>query len=88
MINGLGFMVYGYGFNRIYDARIAKFLSVDPLASKYPAWSPYVFVYNNPLKFIDPDGREGIVVSGSPGEHKNRKHFLVNRCKPTHDQSL
>ena len=27
---------------------------------------------------IDPDGREGIVVSGSPGKHDNKKHFLIN----------
>jgi predicted RND superfamily exporter protein len=48
------------------------------MASKYPQWSPYVFVFNSPLIHIDTDGREGIVVSGSPGDHKNREHFLVN----------
>jgi hypothetical protein len=52
-------------------------LSVDPLAEKYPGFSPYVYVYNNPLNYIDPDGKEGIVVSGSPGNHKN-EHFLKN----------
>jgi RHS repeat-associated protein len=35
-----------------------RFLSVDPLASKYPAISPYAYVANNPIMFIDPDGRE------------------------------
>jgi len=49
--------VYDYGF-RIYDARIAKFLSVDPLAEKYTAWSPYAYCLNNPIIYIDPDGRE------------------------------
>jgi hypothetical protein len=33
---------------------------------------------NNPVNAIDPDGREGIVVSGSPGEHDNKLHFLIN----------
>lgn len=37
---------------------IARFLSTDPLAEKYPNISPYAYVANNPIIFIDPDGRE------------------------------
>src|SRR5690625_5240138 len=43
---------------RIYDSRSGRWLSVDPLAEKYPGISTYAFVANNPLMFIDPDGRE------------------------------
>jgi hypothetical protein len=32
---------------------------VDPLVVKYQSWSPYNYVYNNPLKFVDPTGMEG-----------------------------
>ena len=32
-------------------------LSMDPLASKYPSMSPYVFTGNNPIMLVDPDGR-------------------------------
>ena len=48
---------YYYGA-RYYDPKVSVWLSVDPLAHKYPAWSSYNFVMNNPLLFIDPDGRE------------------------------
>jgi RHS repeat-associated protein len=46
-----------YGM-RIYDPRIAKFLSVDPLTKEYPWYTPYQFAGNNPVKFIDLDGLE------------------------------
>ncbi|CAM3815886.1 RHS repeat-associated core domain-containing protein [Flavobacterium branchiophilum] len=37
-------------------------MSVYPLAEKYPNISPYVYVANNPINAIDPDGREIIYV--------------------------
>tara|TARA_B110000093_G_scaffold180904_1_gene223842 strand:- start:724 stop:1659 length:936 start_codon:yes stop_codon:yes gene_type:complete len=46
-----------YGF-RIYDPRIGRFLSTDPLASTFPWYTPYQFAGNKPIKFIDIDGLE------------------------------
>lgn len=33
---------------RIYDPRVGKFLSVDPLAKQYPFYTPYQFAGNMP----------------------------------------
>lgn len=63
---------------RYYDPKISVWLSVDPLAHKFPSLTPYHFVHNNPIHIVDPNGEEGIVVSGQPGHHKNKKHFLIN----------
>ncbi len=43
---------------RYFDPNIGRWLGVDPLAGKYPGFSPYNYVANNPLKFIDPDGKD------------------------------
>ncbi|MCD4680190.1 MAG: hypothetical protein K8S00_07365 [Bacteroidales bacterium] len=43
---------------RIYDPRLGKFLSVDPLTKEYPWYTPYQFAGNKPIAFIDRDGEE------------------------------
>lgn len=55
--HGTSGATYDYGF-RIYDARIAKFLSVDPLTKSYPWYTPYQFAGNKPIWAIDLDGLE------------------------------
>jgi RHS repeat-associated protein len=46
---------YNFGA-RIYDNRIARWMSLDPAAKEYPEFSDYIFVANSPLSFIDPTG--------------------------------
>lgn len=49
--------IYDYGF-RIYNPRLGKFLSVDPLTQNYPWYTPYQFDGNTPIWAIDLDGLE------------------------------
>ncbi len=48
---------YDYGF-RIYNPRLGRFLSVDPLTASYPWYTPYHFAGNKPIWAIDLDGLE------------------------------
>ncbi len=48
---------YDYGF-RIYNPRLGRFLSVDPLTQEYPWYTPYQFAGNKPVWCIDLDGLE------------------------------
>ena len=41
---------------RIYDPRVGRWMSTDPLERKYAAVSSYVFSLDNPVKYVDPDG--------------------------------
>ena len=59
---GGGGSTYDYGF-RIYNPRIAKFLSVDPLTASYPWYTPYQFAGNTPIAAIDLDGLEEVPAS-------------------------
>jgi RHS repeat-associated protein len=44
---------------RIYDSRVSRFLSRDPLQKKYPFYTPYLFSRNTPIWTIDVGGLEG-----------------------------
>ena len=54
---GLGWYAYGA---RWYDPSIGRWGQIDPLAEKNPFESSYIYVHNNPLAYIDPDGQDGI----------------------------
>ena len=47
---------YGYFGARYYNSDWSIWLSVDPMADKYPSHSPYVYCGNNPIKLKDPNG--------------------------------
>ncbi len=60
--------VYDYGF-RIYDSRLGRFLSVDPLTMSYPFCTPYQFSGNTPIAAIDLDGEEMKLVYSIKGNN-------------------
>ena len=43
---------------RYYTSDLSTWLSVDPMAAKYPSLSPYTYCADNPIKLVDPNGEE------------------------------
>lgn len=63
---------------RIYDTRIGRWLSIDPLVKKYPEFSPYIFSNNKPIWFTDPDGldpRVAIIIEQHPEKNEFNDHI-------------
>jgi hypothetical protein len=49
----------------------ARWISVDPLASRYPSWSPYTYTLDNPLTYTDPDGQKVEFAQNQTQQFKN-----------------
>jgi len=67
-----------YGM-RIYDTRLGRFLSEDPLRKDYPELTPYQFSGNSPITFTDRDGEEQMfrMPDGSTYVHPPSDHLRV-----------
>ena len=44
---------------------VSRFISIDPHAERYYSISPYVYCNNNPINYIDPDGRDWYSQNGT-----------------------
>ena len=78
----LGLNVYDYGA-RIYEPAAPHFWQIDPLAEKYHTQSPYVYADNNPVMFMDIDGK------GTEDDYKfNKKTGKISFVRHTNDKNF
>ncbi|RAI99480.1 RHS repeat-associated protein [Chitinophaga skermanii] len=65
---------YNYGF-RIYDPRVGRFLSVDPLSKKYVFLTSYQFSGTKPIVAVDEDGQEDHIYTISFFDKQGKASF-------------
>ncbi|MFZ4929787.1 RHS repeat-associated core domain-containing protein [Chryseobacterium sp. Mn2064] len=65
-----------------------RWISPDPLSEEFPSWSPYNYAFNNPLKFVDPDGRAPEEVNGCCWWLRLMPLFEESSIKPTVIETL
>ena len=68
--------LYYYGA-RYLNPVASIWYGTDPLMEKYPNVSPYVYCHGNPLKFIDPDGRDTLNINNTNGKWTFNKPILA-----------
>ena len=74
-----GFSYFGA---RYYDSDLMTgWLSVDPMADKYPSLSPYAYCAWNPVKLVDPDGEEIWIVGDDGTKIKYKANMTSSHIK-------
>ena len=63
---------------RVYDPRLARFLSVDPLCRNFPYVSSYAYAGNNPVQNIDVNGEFKFPAANN---YPNLAKYLENNIK-------
>ena len=66
--------LYYYGA-RYYDPRVSLWISTDPYEDKYPFVNSYCYVLNNPIKLIDPNGKDVYIWYKDKNGHDRTFHF-------------
>ena len=85
---------YYYFGVRYYNSDLSLWLSVDPMADKYPSLSPYNYYVWNPMRIVDPDGMDTFYIHLDRGriykQESERNHSVqfIKNSKRIEDRTI
>ena len=65
-------------FCKLYNISTGNFV-LNPLSEKMRRWSPYAYGFNNPIRFIDPDGMQNRDINGNDEKDKRKAAAFIAR---------
>ena len=77
-----------YFGSRYYSSNLSIWLSVDPMAAKYPSTSPYAYCRNNPVVLYDPNGMFDDEAKATRARNRAAKKYGEDRVSDVFNNTI